>query len=125
MFDPPVEGLNIALKWNLDTTHLLCRELYYSSSLPSLTLMNSKTPLLEAGWAICRTAMESLLPLLKEQMDKKMAPSTPVVLYCLDNSCFKVLIARDQKCHVAGDLEVRPPHRYSWLPRGPIHGRLG
>jgi hypothetical protein len=48
IFDPPFKELNIALKWNLDATPLLCRELY-SSSLTSLTPVNSKAPLLVGG----------------------------------------------------------------------------
>jgi hypothetical protein len=70
------------------------------------------------GWAISRTSVEAVLPKLAQKL-AELDPSVPVVIYCLDNSCFKVTNAAgdllsisksktDKKYHVIGDLAVTP-----------------
>jgi hypothetical protein len=68
------------------------------------------------GWAVSKTSVDILLPRLRAQL-ATMDVNTPEVIYCRDNSCFKVTISdgdllskskADKKCHVAGDLAVIP-----------------
>ncbi len=44
--------------------------------------------LTSGGWTLSRAAVDSLLPILEEQL-ACLPESFPVVLYLLDNSCFQ------------------------------------
>jgi hypothetical protein len=71
-----------------------------------------------SGWTISKTAVDALLPILIENLGK-LPESVPVILYCLDNSCFKAMnknselvsftrLKKDQQYHVIGSLVVTP-----------------
>jgi hypothetical protein len=136
-----LEGVNIALKWDLDSTPLLSRERHLSTTSTksatntvsalliggsnstrlnqAFTDMGKNTVSMDnGGWAISRTSVEAVLPKLAQKL-AELDPSVPVVIYCLDNSCFKVTNAAgdllsisksktDKKYHVIGDLAVTP-----------------
>jgi hypothetical protein len=82
--------------------------------------------LTSGGWTLSRAAVDSLLSILEEHL-ACLPESVPVVLYLLDNSCFKAInengdlvsIIRSEEdgiFHVVGDLAVTP---YSLL-RNPL-----
>ncbi len=71
-----------------------------------------------SGWTISKAAVDALLPILTENL-AKLPESVPVILYCLDNSCFKAMnkngdlvsftrLKKDQQYHVIGNLVVTP-----------------
>jgi hypothetical protein len=71
-----------------------------------------------SGWTISKAAMDALLPILTENL-AKLPESVPIILYCLDNSCFKAFnkngdlvsftrLKKDQQYHVIGNLVVTP-----------------
>ncbi len=67
-----------------------------------------------SGWTISKTAVDALLTILTENL-RRLPESVPVILYCLDNSCFKngdlvsfTRLKKDQQYHVIGDLVVTP-----------------
>jgi len=41
-----------------------------------------------SGWTISKAAVDALLPVLAENLGQ-LPESVPVILHCLDNSCFK------------------------------------
>jgi hypothetical protein len=107
-----LEGINIALKWDLDSTLLLSRERHLSTtstksandSVVALLIGGSNCTRLHqaftdmgintasmdnSGWAISRTSVESVLPKLAKHLSE-LDPLVLVVTYCLDNSSFKV-----------------------------------
>jgi len=134
-----MEDLNNYLKWNLDTAPLLSREANNNTvpsgapSMPCLLIGNSKTsktfkalsdmgvsPLLldDVGHAFTPTTVDALLPRL-ERILVDLDPAVPVVIYNLDNVCFKKVneegelltitrLAADKKFHVVGELSVTP-----------------
>ncbi len=74
--------------------------------------------LTSGGWTLSRAAVDSLLPILEDQL-ACLPDSVPVILYLLDNSCFKAInengdliaITRSEEdglFHVLGDLAVTP-----------------
>jgi hypothetical protein len=71
-----------------------------------------------SGWCISKPNMDALLPILEENLGR-LPESVPVILYCLDNSCFKAMnrngdllsftkSKKDHLYHVVGDLVVTP-----------------
>ncbi len=67
---------------------------------------------------ISKPNVDALLPIMAENL-ARLPESVPVILYCLDNSCFKALnkngdlvsfsrSKKDQLYHVMGDLVVTP-----------------
>ncbi len=71
-----------------------------------------------SGWTISKPNMDALLPIMAENL-ARLPESVPVILYCLDNSCFKSMkkngallsftkSKEDQLYHVVGDLVVTP-----------------
>jgi hypothetical protein len=74
--------------------------------------------LTSGGWTLSRAAVDSLLPILEEQL-ACLPDSVPIILYLLDNSCFRAInengdliaITRSEEdglFHVLGDLAVTP-----------------
>jgi hypothetical protein len=75
--------------------------------------------LAKGGWKITRENIEKLIPDLKELMSSLPA-GTPIILFCLDNSCFLAAsedgsllpipkcVQEDDGYHVKGDLVVAP-----------------
>jgi hypothetical protein len=137
-----LKEFNIIFKWNLDTDPTSLRELDISSELQQQAPVNHTDALIiggsngkrlhealgdlgmrvnaltSGGWTLSRAAVDSLLPILEEQL-AFLPESVPVILYLLDNSCFKainedgdlVAITRsevDGLFHVVGDLAVTP-----------------
>jgi hypothetical protein len=71
-----------------------------------------------SGWTISKSAVDALLPILAENL-ARLPESVPIIIYCLDNSCFKALnkngdlvsftrSKKDKLFHVEGDLVVTP-----------------
>jgi hypothetical protein len=71
-----------------------------------------------SGWTIGKSAVDALLPILTENL-ARLPESVPIIIYCLDNSCFKALnkngdlvsftrSKKDKLFHVEGDLVVTP-----------------
>jgi hypothetical protein len=71
-----------------------------------------------SGWTISKPNVDALLPIMAENL-ARLPESVPVILYCLDNSCFKAMnkngdlvsftkSKKDQLYHVVGDLVVTP-----------------
>jgi hypothetical protein len=71
-----------------------------------------------SGWCISKPNVDALLPILEENLGR-LPESVPVILYCLDNSCFKAMnrngdllsftkSKKDHLYHVVGDLVVTP-----------------
>jgi hypothetical protein len=137
-----LKELNIIFKWNLDTDPPSLRELGKSSDLLLQAPVNHTDAIViggsngkrlheamndlgmrvngltSGGWTLSRAAVDSLLPILEEQL-AYLPESVPIILYLLDNSCFKainengdlVAITRsevDGLFHVLGDLAVTP-----------------
>jgi hypothetical protein len=137
-----LKELNIIFKWNLDTDPTSLREL----GKPSDHLLQAPVnhtdavviggsngkrlhealcdlgmrvnALTSGGWTLSRAAVDSLLPILEDQL-ACLPDSVPVILYLLDNSCFKAInengdliaITRSEEdglFHVLGDLAVTP-----------------
>jgi hypothetical protein len=137
-----LKELNSIFKWNLDTAPTSLREL----DKPSEHLLQAPVNHTDAviiggsndkqlheamsnlgmrvngftsgGWTLSRAAVDLLLPILEEQL-ACLPETVPVVLYLLDNSCFRainengdlVAITRpeeDGMFHVLGDLAVTP-----------------
>jgi hypothetical protein len=74
--------------------------------------------LTSGGWTLSRAAVDSLLPILEDQL-ACLPDSVPVIFYLLDNSCFRAInengdliaITRSEEdglFHVLGDLAVTP-----------------
>jgi hypothetical protein len=137
-----LKELNIIFKWNLDTDPTSLRELGKTSehllqapvnhtdavvmggsngkrlheALCDLrTRVNALT---SGGWTLSCAAVDSLLQILEDQL-ACLPDSVPVILYLLDNSCFKAInengdlnaITRSEEdglFHVLGDLAVTP-----------------
>jgi hypothetical protein len=69
-----------------------------------------------SGWTISKSGVDALIPTLQNQL-KDIPESVPIVIYTLDNSCFKVLNENgnlvsltkvDKLFHVVGELAVIP-----------------
>jgi hypothetical protein len=71
-----------------------------------------------SGSTISKSAVDALLPILMENL-ARLPESVPIIIYCLDNSCFKALnkngdlvsftrSKKDKLFHVEGDLVVTP-----------------
>jgi uncharacterized membrane protein YgcG len=137
-----LKELNSIFKWNLDTDPTSLRELDKPSDHLLQAPVNHTDAVIiggsngkrlheamsdfgmrvngltSGGWTLSRAAVDSLLPILEEQL-AFLPESVPVVLYLLDNSCFRainengdlVAITRsedDGLFHVLGDLADTP-----------------
>jgi hypothetical protein len=75
--------------------------------------------LASSGWKLTKEKVATLIPDLKEVIEQ-IPDSAPIILFCLDNTCFKVAtadgeltniskcVAEDDGYHINGDLVVAP-----------------
>jgi hypothetical protein len=137
-----LKELNIIFKWNLDTEPTSLRELGKISEhllqapvnhTDAVVIGGSNgkrlhealcdlgmrvNALTSRGWTLSHAAVDSLLPILEDQL-ACLPDSVPVILYLLDNSCFRAInengdliaITRSEEdglFHMLGDLAVTP-----------------
>ena len=127
--------INNNFKWDLDKKSEMSRSVSRANSAQSPVtgvitgssnaglLSNAFTDLgkvvitlATGGWCVSKENVDALLPKLQKLLEG-LDPSVPVILWCLDNSAFKVLnqngdltsvsrLAKNKKFHIIGDLTV-------------------
>jgi hypothetical protein len=137
-----LKELRVVFKWDLDTSTLSLRDLDGNSAAGPYKAAHHTNAVIigdsnanrlhdafrdlgktvesldASGWTISKPNVDTLLPIMAENL-ARLPESVPVILYCLDNSCFKALnknrdlvsfsrSKKDQLYHLVGDLVLTP-----------------